>query len=120
MTEPDPPKVHGVPPGTDFCAAFVAGLLGRTAGWDPMRLARVRIYVNTRRTGRRMTALLAASGARLLPRIVPVSELAVTEAEAGLPVPVPDLRRRLQLTRVIHTLLEESQYTDEVNRQQAK
>jgi double-strand break repair protein AddB len=106
MTEPDPPKVHGVPPGTDFCAAFVAGLLGRTAGWDPMRLARVRIYVNTRRTGRRMTALLAASGARLLPRIVPVSELAVTEAEAGLPVPVPDLRRRLQLTRVIHTLLD--------------
>ena len=105
MTEP-PPEVYGIPPGRDFCETFVAGFLDRTTGWDPMRVARATVYTNTRRTGRRMTALLTATGARLLPRIVPVSELAATAAAADLPVPVPALRRRLQLTRVIHGLLD--------------
>src|SRR5690606_10906621 len=101
------PRLFGIAPGEDFCRAFVAGLLARHGGGDPMALARGTVYVNTRRTGRRMISILCEEGARLLPRIVPVSELALTRAAAGLPVPVPGLRRRLQLMQLIHRLLDQ-------------
>lgn len=104
MFGPETPRLFGTPPGEDFCRAFTEGLIARAPD-DPFVLARTTIYVNTRRTGRRMIELMSASGAQLLPRILPVSELSLTES-LGLPPPVPGLRRRLQLTQVIRALLD--------------
>ena len=83
-------------PGEDFSRLFAQGLLQRHGGGDAFALARVQVIVNTRRTGRRIAEILAAEGARLLPRITPVAELARLPAP-GLPPPVSGLRRRLEI-----------------------
>ena len=94
------PRVFGLPPGVDFAAALVAGLDARLAGQPPEAAGRVEIWVNTRRAQRALAAAFAAGGARLLPRIRVVTELA-DDASAGLPPPVPALRRKLELARLI-------------------
>ena len=100
------PHVFGIAPGEDFSQLFVRGLIERTAPLDPMDVARIRVLVNTHRTGRRMTQLLVAEGARLLPRILPVTELAQDPDWADPSPPAPALRRRLQLTRLVLALLD--------------
>jgi ATP-dependent helicase/nuclease subunit B len=104
MFTSDRPRLFGIPPGTDFCAAFVEGL-NRRGPADPFARARSLVYVNTRRTGRRMVELLAGAGATLMPRILPVQDLGLNEA-AGLPPPVPPLRRTLALARLVRGLLD--------------
>lgn len=98
------PGLHGVPPGADFPAALVDGLLQRFDGAPPEALARVTLYLNTARMQRRVTELLAAGPARLLPRIRLVTELD-TLPGAGLPPPVPPLRRALELARLTSALI---------------
>lgn len=107
MFEPqDRPRVFAMPPGADFSKGFVAGLLDRMRDCDPIEMARVRVLVNTRRTGKRMAELLQAEGARLLPQILPVTELA--QAIPGLIPALPGsaMRRRLELSRIIFALLD--------------
>jgi ATP-dependent helicase/nuclease subunit B len=104
MFTSDRPHLFGIPSGTDFSRAFVEGL-DRLLGSDPFAQARATIYVNNRRTGRRITELMSASGARLLPRIVPVSDLGLSEV-AGMPPPVPSLRRQLSIAQLIRALLD--------------
>ena len=99
------PRVHALPPGADFPRLLVAGLLDRMAGAPPEALARVELYVNTRRMARRITALLSEQGARLLPRIRLVTDPGTAHALPGLPPPVPPLRRRLQLAQLVEALL---------------
>ena len=54
MFEPtDTPRAFGLPPGVDFPAELVAGLRARLQGQPPEAMARVEIYVNTRRMARR-------------------------------------------------------------------
>ncbi len=107
MFEPQAlPRVFAVPPGEDFSAAFVQGLLARQAGGDPFDAARVQVLVNTRRSGKRITEMLIDGGARLLPRITPISDLASAMALPDSELPTPDLRRRLQLNRIVLALLD--------------
>ena len=94
------PRVFGLPPGVDFAAALVAGLDARLAGQPPEAAARVEIWVNTRRAQRAVAAAFAARGPRLLPRIRVVTELADDPLAGSLP-PVPPLRRKLELGRLI-------------------
>ncbi|HVH01611.1 MAG TPA: double-strand break repair protein AddB [Amaricoccus sp.] len=94
------PRVFGLPPGVDFAAALVAGLDARLAGQPPEAVARVEIWVNTRRAQRALAAAFAATGPRLLPRIRVVADLA-DDPLAGGPQPVPPLRRKLELARLI-------------------
>ncbi|WP_425051037.1 double-strand break repair protein AddB [Psychromarinibacter sp. S121] len=107
MFDPTPgPRIFGLPPGADFPRAVVDGLLARMAGQPPEALARVEIFVNTRRMQRRMKELFDNGPARLLPRIRLVTDLATEAAFADIPPAVPPLRRRLELTQLVAALLE--------------
>ncbi|MCC5984707.1 MAG: double-strand break repair protein AddB [Rhodobacteraceae bacterium] len=101
----DRPRLFALPPGADFPRRLAAGVLARMDGHPPEALARVVIHVNTRRMQRRLRALLSESGARLLPRITLVTDLARDVALPGVAPPVPPLRRRLELARLVDALL---------------
>ncbi|MGI9388897.1 MAG: double-strand break repair protein AddB [Boseongicola sp.] len=99
-------RVFGVPPGADFPAAVVDGILNRIADQPPEALARVQIIVNTQRMRRRLVSLLQSGPARLLPRIDLITEAGRLIPTAELPDVVPDLQRKLDLARLIEPLLE--------------
>ncbi len=102
----DGPRVFGLPPGVDFSRALLAGLDARLAGQPPEAMARVEIWVNTRRARRALVALLAAGPARLLPRVRVVTELADDPlAPVVLPPAPPALRRKLELARLVGALV---------------
>ncbi|WP_418268953.1 double-strand break repair protein AddB [Ketogulonicigenium robustum] len=100
------PRLFGLPPGVDFPAALIAGLRTRMACRPPEDWARVTVYVNTSRMQRRLRSLFDAGGAQILPRIRLVTDLALDPVAADLPLPVPALQRRLELTRLIAQLLD--------------
>ena len=105
MAEPRP-NLFALPPGADFPAELVAGLLARLHGQPPEALARVTLILNTQRMRRRVAECLTASGARLLPRLLLVTEVPQTLCRQPLPPAVPPLRRRLQLARLLERLLD--------------
>lgn len=98
------PRVFGLPPGADFPRALVDHLIEAHHGQPPEALAQVRIIVNTRRMERRITELFHQGPALLLPRIELVGEL--EHGLLGLPPASSPLRRRLELTRLIASLLD--------------
>ena len=102
------PRVFGVPPGADFPAAVVAGVLNRMADAPPEALARVRIFVNTQRMRRRLVTLFQKGPARLLPRIDLITDAGRFLPTAGLPQVAPALQRKLaasSLMRYISSIL---------------
>ncbi|RYG91310.1 double-strand break repair protein AddB [Loktanella sp. IMCC34160] len=108
MFEPtDRPRVFGLAPGVDFGKAVVDGLLDRTRTQPPEALARVEVFVNTRRMARRMQAVFGPERARLLPRIRLVTDLSQSPVAADIPPAVAPLRRRLELTQLVAKLLEQ-------------
>ncbi|QDY70330.1 double-strand break repair protein AddB [Qingshengfaniella alkalisoli] len=106
FSESTKPRLFGVPPGVDFPKALVDGLLDRFRDQPPEALARVTIYLNTRRMQRRVKALFDEGPARLLPRIGLVTDLASAGTGGALPPPVPSLRRKLQLAQLVARLIE--------------
>ncbi len=100
-------RVFGLPPGVDFPAALVDGLLTRLKDTPPEALGRVHLIVNTRRMARRILTLLSDSGARLLPRISLVTDLGQSWRMADIEQPAPPLRRRLELIQLISSLLDQ-------------
>lgn len=108
MFEPSPsPRVFGLPPGVDFPAALIDGLLERLTDQPPEALGRVHLIVNTRRMARRIQALLSDGPARLLPRISLVTDLGQDWTMADIAPPAPPLRRRLELIQLISSLLDQ-------------
>lgn len=99
------PRVFGLPPGADFPRQLVAGLIARAQSMPPEKFAQVEIYLNTRRTERRVAALLAESGARLLPRLRLITDPGRDFALAGMPPAVSPLRRRLELMQLVSRLI---------------
>jgi double-strand break repair protein AddB len=97
------PHLFALPPGADFATALVAGLLARLEGRPPEALARVEIIVNTERTRRRLVSVLSQGPARLLPKILTLTDL--PDLDWSLPPPVPKLRRVLDLSRLVAALL---------------
>lgn len=97
--------VFALPPGADFPAELVRGLLDRMASEPPEALARVTLYLNTSRMRRRVTELFAASGAHLLPKLRLLTDV-TQDPQLALPKPIPPLRRRLQLAALISKLLD--------------
>ena len=107
MFEPSSsPRLFGLPPGADFPRAVVAGLRARFAGRPPEALARVTLFVNTRRMQRRLAALFDEGPGLLLPRIRLVTDLGQDAAYADLPPAVSPLRRRLELSELVARLLD--------------
>lgn len=106
----DGPRVFALPPGIDFLGALIAGLEARLPrgdlfGPDPLAVAQVEIWVNTRRAARALAERMATGAPRLLPRIRVVTDLAdAALAPLDLPAPVPPLRRKLELARLVRTL----------------
>ena len=105
MAEPGP-RLFALPPGVDFPAALVDGLIGRMAGQPPEALARVTLILNTQRMRRRVTECLQARGALLLPRLLLVTEVAALAENFVPPPPVAPLRRRLMLSVLLDRLLQ--------------
>ena len=99
-----PTTLFALPPGTDFPAELVAGLLDQMTGKPPEALARVTLIVNTQRMRRRVVDVLQAQGALLLPRILLVTEVAALSS-LPLPQPISPLRRRLVLSLLLDRLL---------------
>lgn len=100
------PRLFHLPPGVDFAAEFARGLRDRLAGAPPETLGRLRLYLNTRRTARRIEAALEAlAPATYLPRVALVSDLGDAAARAGLPGWDGRLRRSFALLRLTETFL---------------
>jgi ATP-dependent helicase/nuclease subunit B len=97
--------LYALPPGVEFPAELVAGLMQRLSGQPPEALARVTLILNTARMRTRVTECLTASGARLLPRLLLVDEVASALSPLPLPPAVPPLRLRLQLSVLLDGLL---------------
>ena len=101
------PRIFASAPGVDFAQGLVDGLMKRTAGMTPTDLARVEIYVNTKRMQRRIRAVFDAGPARLLPRIRLITDLANDPISLDLPPAVSPLQRRLELSQFVAKLLEQ-------------
>ncbi|PPB82694.1 ATP-dependent helicase/nuclease subunit B [Albidovulum inexpectatum] len=99
------PRLFACPPGADFAAALVDGLITRMADRPPESMARVTLYLNSARMMRAVRRAFDLRGARLLPRLRLVTDLAQMPVP-GLPAPMPPLRRRLELARLIAALIE--------------
>ncbi len=97
-------RLHALPPGADFAGELAAGLMARHEGHEA--LARVDLLVNSARMGRAARAALIARGARLLPRIRLIEDLARDVPMAGLAPAVPPLRRRLEAAALVARLLD--------------
>ncbi|SET85604.1 double-strand break repair protein AddB [Oceanicella actignis] len=96
------PRVFHLPPGVDFAAAFARGLRARLAPHPPQAAARVRIFVNARRTARAIEAALEAEAPALwMPRFAFVNALGDEALGLGVPRAVDPLRRRLALVRLV-------------------
>ena len=107
MFEPrQTPRVFALPIGADFSQAFLSGLKKRLENQPPHAIARVEIFVNTRRTERRLRELCVASGAGFLPRFHLISDIANDPLGlCNLPRAVPPEQRKLQLGQLIRRLL---------------
>ncbi|MBV8574988.1 MAG: double-strand break repair protein AddB, partial [Acetobacteraceae bacterium] len=110
------PKVYTIAAHRPFLATLAAGLLGM-AGGDPLQLQRITVLLPTRRAVRSLRdAFLrvapdgkSAGTPLLLPRMRPIGDLDADElwlSDGGaenlaVPPPIPELRRRLLLTRLV-------------------
>ncbi len=99
------PTLYALPPGVDFPAALVKGLELRFRS-QPEDLARVTLVLNTRRMARRVRHIFDAGPPRLLPRIVLLSQLE-SLVPGTVPEPLPGLRRRLELAKLVAGLQDE-------------
>ncbi|MBT8408177.1 MAG: PD-(D/E)XK nuclease family protein [Alphaproteobacteria bacterium] len=94
-----------MPPGANFPEALKDGLVARGAGSAPEAIARVRVFVNTRRMQRTVRSAFADGTASLLPRLELISDLGAAAVLPGVPPSVPPLRRKLELTQLVSALL---------------
>ena len=100
------PRVFATPVGRDFCADLIAGLERRMTGAPPEAWARVQILVANGRMLRRLQALFAASGPRLMPRLRTVQSLGADPIIADLPAALPPLDLRLDLAALVARLMD--------------
>lgn len=100
------PRVFAVPPGRDFAVEFVAGLRRRIAGQPPDAMAKVVVFLSTRRVRQGIRNEFAGGSAGFLPRLRLVTDLATDPGFPDIPPPVSPLRRRLELSQAVGKLLE--------------
>lgn len=105
MFKGDGPHIFALPPGADFPTVLVAGLREKMAPEPPEAMARVTIFLNTERMRRKVVDIFTASGAGFLPKLLLVTELG-NDPRLALPLAVPALRRRLELSQLISGLLD--------------
>ena len=101
----DTPRVYSVPLGTDFSDALHDGLRDRFAILAPQDVAKVEIFVNTRRMQRRLVSLFHKGDAVLLPRIRLITDIGTDIALGDIPPAIAPLRRRLEVAQLVKQLL---------------
>src|SRR3954454_6956918 len=112
------PNVYTIAPDRPFLDTLARGLVA-LAGHDPLRLARMTVLLPTRRAARSLREAFlrltgedgTPGGTLLLPRMRPIGDLDADEIALGLdgiddptlaiPPALPELRRRLLLTRLV-------------------
>ncbi len=98
------PRVFALPPGADFPQLFAEGLIARLGTTPPEARARITLLANSARMRTRIRACLAALGPGLLPRIRLVTDPLVFDGATEYPPPVPKIRRKLELARLVGML----------------
>lgn len=93
-------SLYALPPGVDFPAELVAGLIDRMRTEPPEAMARLRLFLNSGRMLRRVREEFDRHGARYLPRLGLIADLARAPV-ADIPPAVPSLRRRLELAQLV-------------------
>ncbi|WP_368185603.1 double-strand break repair protein AddB [Aestuariibius sp. HNIBRBA575] len=101
----DQARLFALPLGVDFGQALLQGLRDRTKDLTPVEFAQCEIFVNTRRTQRRLKDLLIQDGAHLLPRIRLITDLALDPDVAHISLPAAPLQRRLELLQLVSRLI---------------
>ncbi len=99
-------KLFALPPGADFPKALIQGLFERFPFPNPLDLARVRIFVSTRRMQRRIIRLLTSGDALILPRVDVISDIGASVFVPGVPPAMSPLRLRLELAQLVARLIE--------------
>ena len=99
-------RVYGTYAGQAFPDTLLEGLSTRLQGAAPEDWARVEVYVNTRRMQRRLAELFLQGPARLMPKFHLVTDLAHDPLLTDLPMPVPTLKRRLEIAQLVRKLIQ--------------
>ncbi|MBO6883506.1 MAG: double-strand break repair protein AddB [Marivita sp.] len=102
----DRPRLFALPPGADFARELALGLKTRLADHPPDAMARVELFLNTRRMQRRVESVFDSLGAGFLPRIRLITDLTDPVDRALLPHPTPTLRRQLELAELVRKLID--------------
>ena len=99
-------RVFGTYSGQAFPETLLEGLTNRLQGAAPEQWARVEVYVNTQRMHRRLAELFLQGPARLMPKFHLVTDLAHDPLLTDLPMPVPTLKRRLEIAQLVRKLIQ--------------
>ena len=99
-------RVFGTYSGQAFPETLLEGLTTRLQGAAPEQWARVEGYVNTQRMQRRLAELFLQGPARLMPKFHLVTDLAHDPLLSDLPMPVPTLKRRLEIAQLVRKLIQ--------------
>ena len=100
------PRVFKVPVGVDFSRVFLNGLKSRLHEKEPHELARVIVFINTRRAERKLKELFIESGSSLLPQFHLITDLSDDPLKlCNLPAPAPSHHRMINLGQLIRKLL---------------
>ncbi|MEL6959734.1 MAG: double-strand break repair protein AddB [Pseudomonadota bacterium] len=99
------PRVFAVPIGTDFSASFHAGLIKLFEPLNPLDVAKVRIFVNTRRMQRRLRSLFQTGPTTLLPRISLITDIGEMAGIDDIPPAQSPLRRKLEIAQLVKAFL---------------
>lgn len=100
-------NVFAIPTGADFGPVFARGFFERYGDLAPQDRARITILVNSTRARTVIEGALAADRAGLLPEVVLIQDLAARhDLVPDLASPLPSLRRRLRLTRLVEQFLQ--------------
>jgi inactivated superfamily I helicase len=99
-------RVFGTYSGQAFPDTLLDGLTTRLQGGPPEHWARVEVYVNTQRMQRRLAELFLQGPARLMPKFTLVTDLAHDPLLTDLPMPVPTLKRRLEIAQLVRLLIQ--------------
>lgn len=99
------PRVFAVSLGVDFSAQLYKGLQDRFSGMAPLDIAKVEVFVNTRRMQRRLAELFHNGPASLLPKIRLVTDLGDTIDVGTIQPAVAPLRRRLEVMQLVKGLI---------------
>lgn len=94
------PRLYAMPPGADFPALLVDGVITRNQGQPSEAIARVTLYLNTSRMLREVRAAFDRHGARFLPRLRLITDIGRDPLQ-GLPPAIPPLRRKLELAQLV-------------------